>query len=358
MKNSARGKPIRSTSARVTSTPLNGITMSASSPSVRRCRARRRRRAPPGCRPGAGSGRPAGRGRPRRRRAVPRSRGRSRVRSRSRQSGSGRPSSSISQTRSAPTLDRPAPARRGSRRRRRGCSRACGAAPAASPRHRPAVAQRADAWDGHRSSCDASWTRVEASQSPVPSREALSMTQHLVELRDAAPAARRSRRPGQPVLRDDDGDDPLVAVGAHLLSLGRRTRCRPRWPSRTLATGQRPRRLSRSSESSAWLAAYPSERLPTEPPVTGRARCLLRLDGGSAGAPDAPLVDGSAVPGSAGAGAAWASSAAGVRLRRGDRLGNHLRGPARCPAPAVMIAGGTRETCRDLLVLAPSAPGP
>ena len=61
----------------------------------RACRGRR------GCRPAAGSGRPAARGRPRRRRPGPRSRSRG-AGARRGSPASGSPSSSISQTRSAP----------------------------------------------------------------------------------------------------------------------------------------------------------------------------------------------------------------------------------------------------------------
>ena len=93
-------------------------------------------RRPAGRRHGVDDAGPAGeadrehqpaRGRPRRRRPGPRSRGRRRCASRAdRQSGSGRPSSSISQTRSASALDRPAQALRGSRPHRR-CCRSAGA---------------------------------------------------------------------------------------------------------------------------------------------------------------------------------------------------------------------------------------
>ena len=91
MKNSSRGSPIRSTSSRVTSTPLNGITTSSSSPS----RAARVDVGEVVHDPGAAGQpdreAPAGRGRPRRRRPGPRSRARRVVEQRgrgSRRSGS------------------------------------------------------------------------------------------------------------------------------------------------------------------------------------------------------------------------------------------------------------------------------
>ena len=101
MKNSSRGSPIRSTSSRVTSTPLKGITTSRIRPSPAAALGVAGPVHHAGASRAAGSGRPAAPGRPRRRRAVPRSRAR-RGRAALQESGSGRPSSSISQTRSAP----------------------------------------------------------------------------------------------------------------------------------------------------------------------------------------------------------------------------------------------------------------
>ena len=242
MKNSSRGSPIRSTSSRVTSTPLNGITTSSISAvaggRARRRRCRARRVAPPGSRIGkhqpvrvvlvdddrapevevARRARAAARGSP----------------------ASGRPSSSISQTRSAPRSMRQA-------------------RPSWKPPAPPLLRSRVRATTHRRRRLRG---RSSASHSPVPSVEALSTT-----MTSSSPGARRSRSSSrcsssQPVEGDHDRDDTsVVLAGGHgVHPRDWRLRCGARPPSSTRVdrhSGSTRESLDQQAEarSSAWLAA-------------------------------------------------------------------------------------------------------
>ena len=119
MKNSSRGVPMRSTSSRVTSTPLKGMTTSAITPS-RAAASTSAIRCTTEARPGSRIGKHSREGSCSASTAGPQKSKSSWSSSTFRQSGSGMPSSSISQTRSAPPSTA-ARARRGTHRRHRGC---------------------------------------------------------------------------------------------------------------------------------------------------------------------------------------------------------------------------------------------
>ncbi len=166
-----------------------------------------------------------------------------RASSRSRQSGSGSPSSSISQTRSAPRSTRPAAARRGSRRRHRGS--------------RSSVRRQQRVRLGRRAA---------GQPLPVPSVEALSTTRISASPGDLASSRATSRcsRPSR-------------------LKVTTTATMRERVAAR-LGHGDHPtsrRRSAGAPRSSAWLAAYPLLSEPSEPPVTASAwrLRLLRLLG-------------------------------------------------------------------------------